>query len=170
MSRSGSVLVVAAVITGLSGCTAGSSAPAKTNGAPPVQASSRPAETGHPVAPADRAAVAAAYRLFGIGDEGSFTWRCHGRATDVTFVVATATDTAQVRVGSTLVLNRTLQPGQQLMLAMEPGTTSHWKVTQATEPRTLSATASITTRPDRCLVYLPPQVRARLKTVTHSAA
>lgn len=156
-----------ALIAGVSGCTGGPSSPHQADSSPSALPSRQISESSPRPQGAASPSATDANPLVGIGDAGSFIWRCNRGRTHVTLLPARATESVRVRVGANLVMDRTVQPGHMTTVRMRPATTARWTVTQATEPATLSAHVSITTRPGHCLVYVPPAVRARLTTASH---
>jgi len=165
IGRSGSLAVAAVLPAALCGCAGGSS---PANNPRPTEASTQPGEASGGAQTTSPPTSTGASALLGIGDEGSFTWRCDGSRTRIEFKGSRATETVEVRAQSKVFKRRTVQPGQAVSLQMSPGTTSQWTVVQATEPATLSAGVTVTTRSGRCLVYLPPETQADLKTASHS--
>jgi hypothetical protein len=103
---------------------------------------------------------------------GRMFWSCQGqreraRRFSTLYLARTATQQVRYTLSSGLTKARTLQPGQRLFTPTRRVASTHWRVTQRTEPETVNVTVDVgfhTTSSGRCIVDV---ARAKAVTLPH---
>jgi hypothetical protein len=108
--------------------------------------------------------------LVAIGSVGQFRWHC-GRGRELISLRAdrmSATNEVSVFQGSKKVESRLLHPGHHLAVRLRSDQILTWRITQGTEPRTLSAQVAIdSSLREGCLTYLPPRFELDFDSKSH---
>lgn len=156
-----------AVAAAASACTGKSSAapedgPSTTPESPPPASTHQAANRG---APAHDTAPNGG-SLVGIGDAGTFDWRCAGRDTRVSLHLTRATDAVRIRNNGEPGRQHLLQPGHEMAVRIDGGTTAVWMVVQDTEQRKLVARVRVAAA-RTCVRYVPPKVALRTNPSSH---